>query len=256
MRRLLMAVAVIVAVVMVAGMASATLLGIAQYTGNRPDVKFDNYGRLVYNASSDLLELQNSVDELIRLPGGTELTITDEGDYVPVVGFGLAIYVDENGDFTGGVTGHTYSWDLTGTEGFYSGSYTSDYDMVEVLLQGTIEVAGHTYDANSGPVLLLGADVDAFGWANFAPGSSQVDFLFGPVAGAWVDDGIWPTSPPTGAFADIAGNLDWSKNFDLENKGGDKYPVPEPATLLLLGSGLIGIAGIGRKRLKRLNVRT
>jgi len=250
MRKLLMVMAVIMAVVMAAGMASATLLGIGQYAGNKPDVKYDNHGSLVYDASSDLLEFQNSVDELIRLPDGTEVTITNEYGYNPVVGFGLAIYVDGNGDFTGGVTDHTYSWDLTGPEGSYSGSYTSDYDMVEVLLQGSIEVAGHTYDASNGPVLLLGADVDAFGWANHGFGS-RVDFLFGPVAGAWVDDGIWPTSPATGAFADIAGTLDWSKDFTLENKGGDKMPTPEPTTLFLLGSGLIGLAGIGRKTLKR-----
>jgi len=246
-----MAVAVIVAVVMAVGTASATLLGIAQYTGNRPDVKFDDWGRLVYNASSDLLELQNSVDEIIRLPDGTGVTITDTGDYDPVVGFGLAIYVDENGNFTSGVTNHTYSWDLTGTSSSYSGSYTSDYDMVEVLLQGEITVAGHTYTASaSNPVLLLAADVDAFGWENYSD-TSQVDFLFGPVAGAWVDDGIWPTSPPTGAYAMIGGTLDWSNGFDLENKGGDKMPTPEPTTLLLLGTGLIGLAGIGRRKFKK-----
>jgi len=40
-----------------------------------------------------------------------------------------------------------------------------------------------------------------------------------------------------------------STHFEFSN-GATAAPVPEPATLLLLGTGLIGIAGFGRKKLK------
>jgi hypothetical protein len=41
-----------------------------------------------------------------------------------------------------------------------------------------------------------------------------------------------------------------STHFAFSN-GTTADPVPEPATMLLLGTGLIGLAGLGRKKLKK-----
>lgn len=37
----------------------------------------------------------------------------------------------------------------------------------------------------------------------------------------------------------------------IGGNGGNPSPVPEPATLILLGTGLVGLAGFGRKKFKK-----
>jgi len=206
-------------------MASATLLGIkGSYEGNRPDIDFNNTGVINYDADTNLFTL-TATDEKLVLPDGTVYWLSGN-DYTTTLS--LQIYVDETGNLTGGITG---------------------YDMVEQVTKGSVTIAGVTYKVGD---VLLQADVKAFGWGTGTGGVPAFDFLFDTISGGLVSQGLWPTTPLTAAWVETeVGTYSWDSDFTLGSAKGDKMTTPEPATLLLLGSGLIGIAGLGRKRFKR-----
>ena len=86
----------------------------------------------------------------------------------------------------------------------------------------------------------------AIGWLDVIPGSGYGDLLWG----AYEPGAQWT---PIGTLADFRLGCNiladtthgWSARSEDPMEG---HTVPEPATMLLLGSGLLGLAGFGRKK--------
>ena len=111
-----------------------------------------------------------------------------------------------------------------------------------LIIGGTVPTLSD-YDSGT----LLTGDITAFGYENE---NDPFEFLFSLTGGdaAGLYGGIGSTGGVilSSIFTDFTGffSSDWS-SFGVSDTG---TPVPEPVTMLLLGSGLIGLAGFMRKR--------
>ena len=200
--------------------ANATLIGIN--LPGYPDIEIDSTSVVTYDAVNDIFTI-TALDKTIAFSSNP----ADQYTLFPNVSFSLTIKVDSFGNLIP----------------------DQAIDMFETVTK-SFTLGGHLFQV--GDVLLQG-NVFAFGWElNSTSPYSSFDFLLDNVTGGLIGAGLWPQLD-IGIVAfgaghkGITGTLDWEHSWTLEGGKIDKAPVPEPATMLLLGSGLAGV-GIFAKR--------
>lgn len=208
----------ILGLALVAGRADAALLDLNMYL---PDLLSNSTGVYSYNATTDLFSST-----------ATPLTITFTGlpgSHVAITGpksYSVGFYVDSTGKFVSGIAGD------------------------DLVITGNIDADGDSIIDYSGD--LIRGEVTNFGWLNTGTKYDFFNFTFDFTGGAL--SSFYALHDFKGGNNMSSENSNFTGSFTTNFSGTivkhDTAPVPEPSSLLLLGSGLLSAALLRVRRKK------
>jgi len=147
------------------------------------------------------------------------------------------------------------NWSLPGGECITGASLSFDNirdwtrepnDLYGNLLDSTIAGVGVGWDNQSGGNNFAGQGVELFHWEDLPNTAQDLTYNFSPSDISFLS-----------SYINNDGNFGFGIDPDCHfYNDGVKFtietsPVPEPTTMILLGAGIVGLAGFGRKKFKK-----
>jgi hypothetical protein len=262
MKNLLLLITLVVGVIAFALPAQATTLDLTAIGSS------GKINGAIFSSPPSIVSGTGLIDSFVRI----QRTGTEQGYNVDVKKAKLFEYDEKYGTFTHSLQlsdiqssiyddglGNSYYEFVLDINETTPGSLLSMHEL-KIYLHNTGDKNNHKSGSWSAPIYDLDDNEDSVVELNYNlfPGSGRLDMIaLIPTAffGTDLDKYVYLYSAFGSTNFSDAGFEEWAHKLEgtFNGGGGGGDPVPEPATMLLLGTGLIGLAVSGKKRIKKRN---